>query len=814
MTTLKFAEAHNMIAFLEKPTELKGFKQVIDFLNASCIHYALIVNPTVYVSHITQFWTRAQVKKVNGVTELQALVDGKPIVVSEAFIRRLLKFNDEGSMDCLPNATIFEEIRRMGQYKVPCHSKKIFASMKRKNADFSGTVTPLFPIMVMQPPLSPPPATTTSPTPPPVSTKRTPLPPTIPPTIETTPPTTTTTPISSPQASPIRTTSTQPSTQPSKQRVKKSKDTQVTQPSVPIMVDVSVPNESNDPPGGEDRLKLTELMDPYTTLQAKVLDLEKTKASQQRKIESLDRRVKKLEKDKKKRTHKLKRLYKVGLSARVISSDDEEPDLEVQEDEFKYGRSIADIDEDAEVILVQGRRDEGHEEMFDAELDLAGEEIVVEEVRNEEVMVEKVVEKSAKNIIEEEVALNEDEITLAQTLQKLKNTPKAKGVAPKAKSISIREPSESHRAKIPKKNPDKGKGKMVEPEKPLKRKQQILLDEEEARRLQSIFDEEARLAKEEANKEAQLVEDWDNVKAKVDTDYELASKLQAEEQQELSIEEKSKLFVDLIEKRKRHFAAKRAEEKRNKPPTKAQKRKTMSTYLKNIDGWKLDQLKGKSYNEVEKLFDQAMARINNFVGMDIAEEAKKLGGTSKRASNEPESKSRKKPKMDDEEIAKLQALIEITPAKEEVPINDIPLAMKPPAIVDYGIHKEGRVGFYKITREDGLDTIFRVFSVLLYSFDREDLETLWKLVKARHGDTRPEEGFERMLWGDLKTMFEPNVQDLIWRELRHGTVLIWKLFSSCGVHLVRFSNIQVYMLVERRYPLTKPTLTDMLNKKL
>ncbi|GJR96414.1 putative ribonuclease H-like domain-containing protein [Tanacetum coccineum] len=401
---------HNMIAFLEKPTKSKGFEQVIDFLNASCIHYALTVNPTVYVSHITQFWTSAQVKKVNRVTELQALVDGKPIVVSEAFIRRLLKFNDEGGIDCLPNATIFEEIGRMRyekmsqkltfykaffspqwkflihtflqclsakttawiefssiaasaiiclstnqkfnfskfilegmirnldakdvkflmyprfvhlfvnqleglpvhhrQYKVPCHTKKIFASMKRKNADFSGTVTPLFPTMVVQPPLSPPPATTTSPTPPPVSTKRTPLPLTIPPTIETTPPPTITTPISSPQASPIPTTSTQPSTQPSKQR-------------------------SNDPPGGEDRLKLTELMDLCTTLQAKVLDLEKTKASQQQKIESLDRRVKKLEKDKKKRTHKLKRLYKVGLSARVISSDDEEPDLEVQEDEFK-----------------------------------------------------------------------------------------------------------------------------------------------------------------------------------------------------------------------------------------------------------------------------------------------------------------------------------------------------------------------------------------------------------------------------------------------------------------------------------------------
>ncbi|GKC91540.1 hypothetical protein Tco_1152189 [Tanacetum coccineum] len=300
----------------------------------------------------------------------------------------------------------------------------------------------------------------------------------------------------------------------------------------------------------------------------------------------------------------------------------------------------------------------------------------------------------------------------------------------------------------------------------------------------------------------------------MDNDYEIASKLQAEEQEELTIKEKSKLFVELIDKRKRLFAAKRAEEKRNKPPTKAQKRKTMSTYLKNMDGWKLDQLKGKSYSEVEKLFDQAMARINNFVGMDSAEEAKKLEGTSKRASDETERKSRKKQKMDDEEITKLQALIEIIPDEEELPMNAIPLATKPPAIIDYEIYKEGRIGFFKITRADGLDTIFRVFCVLLHSFDREDLETILKLVKARHGDTRPTERYERVLWGELKTMFEPHVEDLIWSELRQGTILTWKLFSSCGVHLVKFSNVQVYMLVERKYPSTKPTLTDMLRNKL
>ncbi|GJR38405.1 hypothetical protein Tco_1214089 [Tanacetum coccineum] len=53
----------------------------------------------------------------------------------------------------------------------------------------------------------------------------------------------------------------------------------------------------------------------------------------------------------------------------------------------------------------------------------------------------------------------------------------------------------------------------------------------------------------------------------------------------------------------------------------------------------------------------------------------------------------------------------------------------------------------------------RVNTFIDYRLSWEDLETLWKLVKAKHGSTRPEEGYERVLWGDLKTMFDPHVED-------------------------------------------------------
>ncbi|GJU19483.1 uncharacterized mitochondrial protein-like protein [Tanacetum coccineum] len=91
--------------------------------------------------------------------------------------------------------------------------------------------------------------------------------------------------------------------------------------------------------------------------------------------------------------------------------------------------------------------------------------------------------------------------------------------------------------------------------------------------------------------------------------------IEPEEREELTDEEKAKLFMELIEKRRKHFAVLRAQEKRNRPHTKAQKRTQMSTYLKHMDGYTYKQLKGKSFDEIQKLFDKEMKRVNTFVAM-------------------------------------------------------------------------------------------------------------------------------------------------------------------------------------------------------
>nr|GFC82674.1 hypothetical protein [Tanacetum cinerariifolium] len=98
----------------------------------------------------------------------------------------------------------------------------------------------------------------------------------------------------------------------------------------------------NTPRSDEDSLKLKELMELCTNLQNKVLDLENTKTTQALKIDSLKKRVKKLKKKQRSRTYKLKRLYKVGLTTRVESFDD---NVDLGEDASKQGR-ISDIDAD------------------------------------------------------------------------------------------------------------------------------------------------------------------------------------------------------------------------------------------------------------------------------------------------------------------------------------------------------------------------------------------------------------------------------------------------------------------------------------
>ncbi|GKA17800.1 hypothetical protein Tco_0697637, partial [Tanacetum coccineum] len=139
-----------------------------------------------------------------------------------------------------------------------------------------------------------------------------------------------------------------------------------------------------------------------------------------------------------------------------------------------------------------------------------------------------------------------------------------------------------------------------------------------------------------------------------------------------------------MEKRKKHFAELRAQEKINKPPTKAQKRNHMSTYLRHMGGYKHTHLKSRTYEEIQKLFEIEMKRVNSFIPMDsmVVEKSKKRAkeGSAKRAGAELEQEVSKKQKIDDAKVdddqdeEEMKQHMEIVLDEEELVFDAVPLA--------------------------------------------------------------------------------------------------------------------------------------------
>ncbi|GJV11783.1 hypothetical protein Tco_1353324 [Tanacetum coccineum] len=314
-------------------------------------------------------------------------------------------------------------------------------------------------------------------------------------------------------------------------------------------------------------------------------------------------KVKKLEIKRKSRITKLKRLSKVGAARRVESFEDKDS-LGDQEDPSKQGRNKADIDQDLNVTLIDETQGKLNDEDMFRVYDLHGEEVIVEDTTAPTIPIttaEVVTTVSAPTTTIDELTLAQTlieiraakpktitAVTTAATLVTIATTsvttaavtrPKAKGIVfhDQEEQVSVSKPTVSSTQPSIK---DKGKAIIIESESPLKNKDQVAADEELARQLygemQAKIAEEERIKRqkeEEAN--IALIESWDNTQAMMKADFELAQKIQADKQGEITIKERSKLFVKLMNKRRKHFAKLRAEEIRKKPPTKAQKRNLM-----------------------------------------------------------------------------------------------------------------------------------------------------------------------------------------------------------------------------------------------
>nr|GEX79589.1 hypothetical protein [Tanacetum cinerariifolium] len=312
-----------------------------------------------------------------------------------------------------------------------------------------------------------------------------------------------------------------------KPKRKQRQATKIHSPSSEIPVEESIPTPSNNSlPSDEDSIQLNELMIFCTNLQQQVLDLKEAKTAQAKEIANLKKRVKKLEKRRSKPA-RLRRLKKES--------------------------SIKDINQDAEIALVDEAQGRMHNaDMFGVD-DLEGNEVIVDvrkKIVEKEVSTGDPVTTAGEVVtaasVEVSVALTTattadiyDELTLAKTLIAIKAAkPKVISNAtttvttaittPRAKGIVFHEQVQAHIPTVSS-SKDKGKANMIEPTKPLKKKYQIVLDEEVERKLEAKMkaemEEEERIAREKDEANRAVIEEWDDVQAIIDADRQFAKQI-------------------------------------------------------------------------------------------------------------------------------------------------------------------------------------------------------------------------------------------------------------------------------------------------
>ncbi|GKE97942.1 hypothetical protein Tco_0021293 [Tanacetum coccineum] len=238
---------------------------------------------------------------------------------------------------------------------------------------------------------------------------------------------------------------------------------------------------------------------------------------------------------------------------------------------------------------------------------------------------------------------------------------------------------------------------------------------------------------------------------------------------------------------------------KKKPISVAQARKNMMIYLKNMAGYKMGYFKGMSYNEIRPIFQEEYNKIQTLFKKDTEvkktktkrqESFKKLRTAEASRSKPIQEQPTEEPKeLSEEELKKMLEIVLVEETKAEA------LQVKYP-IIDWEIHTEGSRIYWKIIRVGNITKAYQVFENMLKGFNREDLVTLWSLVKERFRSAEPIEDKERSLWVELKRLFKPDKDDVLWKLQRYMyDPLTWRLYGTCGVHHVSSTRGQdIYML--------------------
>ncbi|GJS19039.1 hypothetical protein Tco_0413511 [Tanacetum coccineum] len=425
---------------------------------------------------------------------------------------------------------------------------------------------------------------------------------------------------------------------------------------------------------------------------------------------------------------------------------------------------------------------------------------------------------------------------------------------------------------LPKIDPkDKGKKKIEEEDETesedddipqaVKKFKQLESDEELARKVQEEWEAEEernKIAEEQATNEA-LIQDFDDIKARIEADRILAEKLQEQEREQFTIEERAKFLHDTIAAQRKFLAQQRSQAIRNKPPTKNQLRNQMITYLKHVGNFKHANLKSRKFEDIQALYEKIKRFNEHFISTGSAKDEKflkrmneKRVDLSKREVIKEETKeevkdedstrkrklgTRKKMKSrkrryiqhtseDDTDKENEELRLCLTIAPDEDKEVDYEVLDKKYPIIDWKTQNYGtkpqldeskrseEINLNVVIRSNGQKRFFSTLMSVLSVFDREDLDAVYKLVMDIYQDKIPD-GFDKVLWGDLTVMFNPDEQDEFWNSQHEWKIISWKLHSSSGVHtLMTNEGVVIHMLTEKKYPLKKEILVQMLNLRL
>nr|GEY70408.1 hypothetical protein [Tanacetum cinerariifolium] len=456
------------------------------------------------------------------------------------------------------------------------------------------------------------------------------------------------------------------------------------------------------------------------------------------------------------RVEGLERLKKVGTSQRIESSED-------KENVFNQRRISVDIDEEIELVDVQEkdaqvkrRQADTQAEIYNIDLDHTSKVLSMQE----DTEVQEVVEVMNAAKLMTEVATTAASIPIPAVEPAVVAISAAK---PTAKPKELHDtPAETQSAK------DKGKGILVEDPKPMKKKDQIEMDAEYARKLQE---------EEESHAHAKDVQ---------------ATDVQAKDAPAKGIQ-----YI-----RRYHGYKKKLQ-------SESKARKNMIAYLKNTEGFKMAFFKGKTYDQIRLIFQARFDANMRFLLKSKEEMEKEEEEIIKSINETPAQKAAKRRRLreqakEDENLKKqLEVVVD---EDDDVLIEATPIGRKVP-VVNYEIVMINNKPRYKIFRADDTHHLYTSFITLLKNFDREDLEDLWKIVKARFCTSKPTNFTNDYLLVTLKNMFEKtDTQDVIWRsqQTEHGQALVesWKLLTSCGVHMITFTAIMFVLLVEKKYLLS------------